>query len=56
MGDLYPVLDLGSFTMVAYVSISLFLDCQMMGIALTKHVKDGSLQVLVTFIIVTRKR
>lgn len=47
MGDLYPVLGLGPFAMVAVVSIILFLDCQMMGIALTEHIKNGSLEFLV---------
>lgn len=42
--------------MVAYVSITLFLDCQVMGIALTEHVKDGSLQFFVTFNIITRRK
>lgn len=54
--DLYPVLDFGAFAMVASVGIILFLDCQMMGIALTEHVKNSSLEFLVLVHIRTSKR
>jgi len=43
MGDFYAVLNLGPSAMVAILSIILFLDCQMMGVTLTEHVKNGNL-------------
>lgn len=45
--DFYPVLDLRAFAMAAIVGIILFLDCQVMGFALTEHAKNGSLEFLV---------